>query len=173
MIAKLVRGFIDGALSTLGIVVGASAASLPIIIAAAVGGTLANGISNILSAFSAEGVKQYQEIRSIEKAMVSRELKGSELDRRTERSSIVSGSVDGLGTIVGGAIPILPYLFLSISQAIYVSVALVIATVFVIGIYLGKLSRRNMLLSALKMAVFAVVVAVAVYLIQSAIVGRP
>jgi VIT1/CCC1 family predicted Fe2+/Mn2+ transporter len=38
--------------------------------------------------------------------------------------------------------------------------------VFLIGIYLGKVSRRNILLSGLKMAGFGIAVAVAVYFIQ-------
>jgi predicted membrane protein (TIGR00267 family) len=53
--------------------------------------------------------------------------------------------------------------------AMYLASGLVIMTIFFIGIYLGRVSRRNILISALKMAVFGVVIAVAVYFIQGLI----
>jgi predicted membrane protein (TIGR00267 family) len=169
ILAKLLRGFMDGSLSTLGIVIGAYAAAGPVIIAAAVGGTLANGISNALSAFSATEAEQYSKMRSIEEAMVSKELKGSAIERRIRIDALIASAADGVATIIGGAIPVLPYLFLKSPQSMFLAAGLVIMMIFLIGIYLGKVSRRNILLSALKMAFFAVAIAVAVYLIQSVI----
>jgi predicted membrane protein (TIGR00267 family) len=170
IIGKLLRGFTDGSLATLGVVIGAYSGDRNLIIAAAVGGTLANGISNMLSAFSAEQAEQYMEMRNIEDAMVSRELKGSAIDRRIRRDTLIAGISDGLATVVGGSVPVLPYFFLPTSQAIFVALGLVISLIFFVGIYLGVVSRRNILFSALKMVIFVVVIAVAVYLIQSLIV---
>jgi len=170
MIGKFLRGFVDGSLSTLGIVIGASAASSVIIIAAAVGGTLANGISNFLSAYSAEGVQQYKELRIIEEAMVSKDMKGSEAESQVPRRTLIIGAIDGAATVVGGGIPILPYLFLPAFDAMVTAVGVVVVAISIIGVYLGKLSRRNIMLSALKMAVFCIAVAGVVYLIQSLIV---
>lgn len=170
MTGKFLRGFVDDSLSTLGIVIGASAASSAIIIAAALGGTLANGISNLLSAYSAEGVEQYKELRRIEGAMVSKDMTGSEPERQVSKKALKIGAVDGSATIIGGGIPILPYLFLPTSDAMLVAIGVVVVAVSVIGIYLGKLSRRNIILSAFKMAVLCIAVAGVVYLIQSLIV---
>lgn len=170
MIRNFLRGFVDGSLSTLGIVIGASSASSAIIIAAAIGGTLANGISNLLSAYSAEGVEQYKELRTIEKAMVSKDMKGSEPERQICGKTLNIGAVDGSATIVGGGVPILPYLFLPAFDAMPVAIGMVVVAVSVIGIYLGKISRKNTILSALKMSIFCIVVAGVVYLIQSLIV---
>jgi len=170
VIGKFVRGFVDGSLSTLGIVIGASAASSWIIVAAGVGGALANGVSNVLGALSAERIDQYRELREVERAMVSQELKGSALDGKIRKETVAAGMVDGLATMAGGAIPILPYLALDPDHAVFVSIALVIVEVFVLGLYLGKLSRENIVFSAVKMAVFAMAIAVIVYVVQSVIV---
>jgi predicted membrane protein (TIGR00267 family) len=115
-------------------------------------------------------VEQYRELRRIEEAMVSKDMKGSEPERQVSRKTITIGAVDGFATVIGGGIPILPYLFLPTSEAMLAAIGVVIAVVSVIGIYLGKLSRRNMALSALKMALFCIVVAAVVYLVQSLIV---
>lgn len=170
MTSNFLRGLLDGSLSTLGIVIGASSGSAPLIIAGAVGGTLANGVSNILSAISAERMKDYKELRKIEDAMVSKTMVGSMLDRRIARESTLRALVDGSGTIAGGALPIFPYLFVDPARALLISAGLVMATVFVVGLLLGRVSRRNILMSAIKMTVLAATVAGLVYVIQLLIV---
>lgn len=170
IIGKVFRGFIDGALSTLGIVIGASAASSSVIIAAGIGGAFANGISNVLSAFSAERVEQYNELRQIENAMVHKELKHSVVEDNIHRETLRAGIIDGLATIVGGALPIIPFFWLASESAVIVSSTVVVLAIFVIGMHLGRVSKRSMLLYGAKMAVFGLVVAVAVYFIQAQIV---
>lgn len=170
MIGNFLRGYIDGALSTLGIVVGASSAESNVIVAAAVGGTIANGIANILSASSAAKAVYHGELREVEKAMVHGDLTGTLIDKKIGRQSMFAGAADGLATVIGGAVPILPLLFLSGSQALFTSVGLVVLSVMVIGVYLGKVSRRNLIISGLKMAVYSIFVAVAVYFVQEIIV---
>lgn len=170
MIGNFLRGYIDGALSTLGVVVGASSAESTVIVAAAVGGTIANGIANILSASSAAKAVYHGELREIEKAMVHGELTGTMIDKRIGRQTMFAGMADGLATVIGGAVPILPLLFLSGNQALFTSIGLVVLSVMAIGVYLGKLSRRNLIISGLKMAVYGISVAVAVYFIQEIIV---
>jgi predicted membrane protein (TIGR00267 family) len=170
MIGNFLRGYIDGSLSTLGIVVGASSAESALIVAAAVGGTIANGIANSLSASSAAQAESHGQLREVEKAMVSKDLTGTVLDKKIGRQTMIAGMVDGLATIVGGAIPILPWLFLSGIQALFTSIGLVVLSVIVIGVYLGKVSRRNLIISGLKMAVYSISVAVAVYFVQELIV---
>lgn len=169
MIGKFCRGFIDGALSTLGIVIGAAAAAPPIIVAAAVGGTLANGFSNLLSAFAAEGVERYTDLRRTEESMVSRTMTGSEPARRVSRKTAVIGAIDGIATVIGGSIPVIPYLFMPVFEAMIVAAGAVVVAVAVIGAYLGRLSRKSVVLSSLKMAAFCVLVAAVVYLAQSLI----
>ena len=170
MISNFLRGYIDGSLSTLGIVVGASSAESPVIVAAAVGGTIANGIANMLSASSAAKAEYHGELREVEKAMIDKDLTGTVIDKKIGRQSVLAGLADGLATVVGGAIPILPLLFLSGNQALFTSIGLVVLSVIIIGIYLGKLSKRNLIISVLKMAVYSISVAVAVYFIQEIIV---
>lgn len=166
MVGSLLRGFVDGALSTLGIVIGATSAAPVIIIAAAVGGTVANGISNVLSAFSSESARQYAELREIEKALVTRDLRRSVLDRSIQLKTLKASAVDGLGTMLGGVIPIVPYVFMPVHQALPTAAGVVIGAISIVGLYLGKVSRRNLAVSALKMAISGVAVAGIVYLIQ-------
>lgn len=166
LFSKLLRGFTDGSLSTLGIVIGAYAAPSSVVVAAAVGGALANGVSNALSAFSATEAEQYSKMRGIEDAMVSKELKGSVIEDKIHRDTWLASAADGLASILGSFLPIFPYLFMKPPGATILAASLVISMIFIIGIYLGRVSKRNIILSGLKMAFFAIVIAAVVFVVQ-------
>lgn len=170
MIGRFIRGFVDGSLSTLGVVVGASSAQPSIVVAAGIGGAVANTMANFLSALSAERADQFIEMRESEKAMVHKDLKGSIIERNIHKATVRAGFLDGLGTFAGGLIPVLPYLLAPSPKSMFISIGLVIAMVFIVSIFIGKLSKENVLISASKMALFAVVIATVVYFIQLVIV---
>jgi predicted membrane protein (TIGR00267 family) len=165
MIRYIIRGLIDGSLSTLGVVIGASFASPIIIISAAFGGALANGFSNILGAFSAEYAIRYREFRELERHMMKK-LGGTRLDSRTKKDIRKSGFLDGGSTILGGIIPIIPFLLLAPAQALWVSIAAVIILMGLIGIVIGRLSKENILWAIGKMVVFTAATAGVLLLIQ-------
>lgn len=133
---------------------------------------MANGVSNGLSAFVARGAEDYSELCEVEKAMVSRDLRGSTLDQEISKNTIRAGVTDGIATILGGAIPIAPYLLAPPLPAMLMAIGLVVGITFVFGLYLGRISRKSLLLSAARMAVFALVVAVVVYLVQLILVSE-
>ncbi len=177
----IIRGFVDGLLSTLGVVIGASTAlgtgseleASRIIIAAGIGGGVANGISNILGAFMGEKVAAHKRFEKIEKAMLKKEaLRGTKVDEKTKNRVISSGIADGLATIGGSIIPVLPFILIpvllfSAFTALYIAISASILIFFVLGIYIGKISKENIILSGAKMAAFGGVTALIAHLIRS------
>ncbi|HDI12976.1 MAG: TIGR00267 family protein [Hadesarchaea archaeon] len=168
-----IRGLIDGSLSTLGIVIGASiviglsSEATRIIISAGIGGGIANGLSNILGAFAAEKTVAYKKLEKIERAMLKRgAIRNSRQYKKTERVVLSSGIADGLATIGGSMIPVLPFFILPAILALEWSVAITLALFFAIGAYIGKISRENLLLSGFKMVVFAGLTAGAAVLVK-------
>ena len=177
----LIRGFVDGVLSTLGVVIGAStvigasAEAGQVIIAAGVGGGMANGLSNILGAFMAEKVMVGERLKEMEKAMLKEEaLRGTKLDEKFSTRT-VSGSVsDGLATIAGSLIPVFPFvliplLMVSEMTALLGSVVVSLVLFGFLGGYVGKVTKENIILSALKMMSFAAITAVIATLIRTII----
>lgn len=165
MIRYFIRGLIDGSLSTLGIVIGASIASPIVIISAAVGGAVANGFSNILGAFSAEYAIRYRSFRELERHML-KDLEGTQLDEKTKKDIQKSGFVDGGSTMLGGVVPILPFLFLAPAQALLVSIAAVVILMLMLGIVIGRISKENLVWSAAKMVIFTAATAAVLLVIQ-------
>jgi predicted membrane protein (TIGR00267 family) len=170
------RGLIDGSLSTLGVVIGAQSADVGIIIAAGIGGGVANGLSNILGAFTAEKTETEMKIMKIQKAMVvGPELRKTEFYRDLQKATILSGIFDGVATIVGSVIPIVPFvvsLFVEIEKtvALISSIVLTMLLLFLIGGYLGKVSRTNVIISGIKMAIAGLVTAFVCTLIEHSLI---
>ncbi len=176
----LLRGFIDGVLSSLGVVIGASTAIgfaaanqvAAVIIAAGIGGGIANGFSNILGAFVGEKLVKEKRLRKIEKAMLKKDaLQGTEIDKRMQKNVIYSGLYDGLATIVGSLIPVFPFIIgrffvIKSSTLLYISAAISLILFFILGVYVGKISKENLILSGLKLVAFGVVTLIVTLLIK-------
>ncbi len=161
----LFRGLIDGSLSTLGVIIGAQSAGVGVILAAGIGGGVANGLSNILGAFTAEKSATEKKLAEIRKAMVFYpQFKKTELYRNHMRSTIISGIMDGVATIAGSMVPLIPFilsLILKIGKttALAISIALTLTLLFVIGSYIGRISKENLVIAGVKMAVAGIATA--------------
>ncbi|WP_459202358.1 TIGR00267 family protein [Methanococcus sp. CF] len=157
----VVRGLIDGSLSTLGVVIGASGGETSIIIAAGIGGGIANGISNILGALTAERAIIEEEREKKEKSLLigNGNLKGTHEYQYKINKTMYSGTYDGLSTCIGAVIPVIPFFIFDTMFALIMAIALTLLILLGLGIFIGKLSRDNLLLAGLKMVLGGIIVA--------------
>ena len=165
-IRYIVRGLIDGSLSTLGVVLGAAISGDPlIVVSAGLGGGIANGLSNILGALSAERAGVMIKLKKSEDHMVGHNvnLKETEIYKKERKIVMRSGLYDGISTTMGAILPVAPFYLFDFTSAIYASVILTLALLFIIGIYIGKLSRENLVFAGAKMAAFGLATAAVAY----------
>jgi predicted membrane protein (TIGR00267 family) len=164
----IVRGLIDGSLSTLGIVLGASIGGDPkVIMAAGLGGGIANSISNLLGALTGEKAGVMIKLAKYEKAMVGCDvnLKDTKVYEKEKKRIWKAGIFDAIATFFGSVLPVMPFLFvpfglINLPAAILSSIVLTVSLLFALGIYLGKLSKENILWAGTKMAIFGIITAV-------------
>lgn len=161
------RGLIDGSLSVLGVVLGAAiGGDVRIIIAAGVGGAIANSLSNVFGALTAERAAILVDLVETEEDLVGSDvrLKDTKIYDKLKKKIYVGGFLDGVFTLIGSIVPIVPFVFapatITLQNAIYLSIAVTLALLFILGIYLGKVSRENMIILGTKMALFGLVTAV-------------
>lgn len=180
----LIRGFIDGVLSSLGVVIGASTAigatvgsnntaASAIIIAAGIGGGVANGLSNILGASVGEKLVKELELSEIEKAMLKSggELRGTAVDQKLNEKLWSSAIYDGVATFIGSIIPVLPFivgsLFLITDMiSLYASITISLLLFFILGVYIGRIAKEHIIISGLKLVAFGVVTVIITTLIR-------
>ncbi|MFX0062995.1 MAG: VIT1/CCC1 transporter family protein [Candidatus Hermodarchaeota archaeon] len=163
-----VIGAFDGVLTILGMVVGAyfghmqtghlETLDIPLLVTAGVAAAFALGISSGWGAFEAEIAENIVEFKEIEHMMV-RELNGTIREHAKRFATIVSSLVHGIAPIPAGIIPLVPLVFLEGINALYMSVILSMMVLFLIGIFLGYVSKRNLLYCGFRMILAGIVTA--------------
>ena len=146
----------DGILTIMGVVIGAHFSGLSdpdIVITAGIGGSIAMGISGMSGAYLAERAERRRDLKKLESAMLI-DLKKSQFARASEFATIVVALVDGISPALGAVILILPYFFvprIDIEEAFLASLGLGLACLFVLGLFLARISQERMIVSCMRM----------------------
>ena len=167
----VMNGF-DGAMTVFGIVLGSWIAGVSrseIIVLAGLGACLAMGLSGFFGALMAE------------KAERERHLKEMEVDTNNHVDPIHYDAarfvtfyvafIDGLSPALTAVISLTPFFLVSaelmvIGNAYVISLALSLATLFLLGIYLGKVAKENGWLYGVAMLTVGAFAALMIFLIQ-------
>ncbi len=148
----------DGAMTSLGIVVGSAVANVPdirFIIGAILGGTIAMGLSGSLGTYMTERAERLRDVKDLENAMLTN-LENSLHAKASRVVSVVAALIDGLAPVLTAAVATIPLVVCAIFsttilQAVVASVAVSLVSMFLLGAYLGHIGKDRMLLSGLKM----------------------
>jgi len=157
----------DGATTVLGVVVGAYAAGITNeswVILSGLGVTLAMGLSGFVGSYMAEEAERVKKLNSLEKSMLI-ELKNSVIGKASRFASLWAAIIGGGSPALTGAVCLTRFFLVtqglfSISFAVQISVALALSIMFLLGVILGRISRRNMLLHGVKMLLVGLVITV-------------
>ena len=85
---------------------------------------------------------------------------------------VVVGSVIGLASLVGGVLPIIPFLFpIAAAASVKVSVALALGSLFIMGAARTFFTKKNWLVSGIEMAAIGALAAVAAFAIGKLLIG--
>ncbi|MCP8305315.1 MAG: hypothetical protein H3Z50_07635 [archaeon] len=159
----LLNGF-DGALATLGVIIGAYIAGgidAKIILSAGFGASLAMGISGAWGAFVAERAERIRCLKELEQAMFT-ELKNSIIEKASKVATLWVALIDALSPILTAFITLSPFLLsvyglMPLDSAFIVAIILNMATLFSLGLFLGRISRSNMILQGALMVLTGVI----------------
>ena len=157
-----VIGAFDGALTILGIIVGATASGIResekvIVLTASVSAAIALAVSSAVGAFEAERVEKKLDIHSLERAMLTRlseEHKGA-----FRFAAYTSAFVHGVAPLIAALPPVVPFLLLPIQDATIVGFVLTLVFLFVMGAYLGTLVRERLVFTGLRFVAAGIVTA--------------
>ena len=148
----------DGATTVLGIVIGAYAAEITNelwVIWSGLGVSLAMGLSGFVGAYMTEEAEREKKLKALEKSMLT-ELKDSVIGKASRFASLWAGIVDGVSPALTALVCLTPFFLsshglFSINFAIQLSVAMTLSIMFLLGVFLGKISNRNRLFHGAKM----------------------
>ncbi len=147
-----VIGFFDGVLTILGMIMGAhlsGQATPQLIISAGIATGLALGISSGWGAYEAEKIEQTIMMREKQKAMLVE--KSSAVSKAHVFATYISSLVHAFAPIPAAFIPLIPYFFMEVEEALIPAVVMGLSSLFVVGAFMGKISKRNILIAGLRM----------------------
>jgi len=164
-----VIGAFDGALTILGIIVGAAASGVgesekAIILTASISAAIALAVSSAVGAFEAERVEKKLDIRSLERAMLTRlseEHKGA-----FRFAAYTSALVHGVAPLIAALPPVIPFLLLPMNEAAIVALIVTLAFLFVMGAYLGALVRERAVYTGLRFIAAGLLTALVLWLFR-------
>lgn len=156
----------DGALTMLGVVIGAfiAGALQPImIITATLSGSIAMGISGISGAYMTEKAERTKELKELERAMLTDMT--NRLHHKSNQFAIVFAAlVDGLSPAFAAIIVASPFFFalngyIQAETAFYACIVLTLVVLTFLGLYLAKISDESMVKYGLQMLAVGMVTA--------------
>lgn len=141
----------------LGIVIGAHVAGNidpRIVVGAGLGGIVAMGVSGFTGAFLSERAERQRKLKDIERHLFTN-LENSVLESASNFAAIWVALVDGAAPAITAFISLSPFILalqgvISVPLAVISAVALSILSLFVLGAYLGKVSKENIFLYGLQ-----------------------
>lgn len=154
-----VIGAFDGALTILGVIIGAYVAEAAIhpelakelIISAGLAGGIALAVSSAVGAYEAERVEHILMHHELEKAMLT-SVEGTHTDAMHVSIS-VSALVHGIAPMIAAFVPLVPFFFLPLDEAVVLGIVLTIGFLFILGAYLGSLIREMIVYTGLRFVI--------------------
>lgn len=131
-----------------------------------IGMYVADGWSKALAEQMATEASQNHEL--FLKEMAYRELKvfPDDMDK-----PVRNGVIMGVSYIVGGSVPLLPYLFLPFASAIWLSIIATLLSLFLLGAFVTRYSKRSWLRSGIEMLSLAGIAALVGFFVGQIIEG--
>jgi len=167
----VMNGF-DGAMTVFGIVLGSWIAKVSkpeIIVLAGLGASLAMGLSGFFGAYMAERAERERHLKEMEEAT------NDKVDAiHYEAARFITfyvALIDGLSPALTAIISLIPFFLvlaglMPIWNAYVISLALSLATLFLLGIYLGRVAKENGWFYGVAMLTVGAFTALIIFLIQ-------
>lgn len=168
----IVNGF-DGALTMLGLIMGfyvSEDVNLPVVVNACLGAAIALGMSGLTSAYISEAAEKKKELRELEDAMV-KDLANSAYGQAARLLPFVIALINGLAPLIISLFIILPLwatslVLFSPFSPLETALLLALVCIFLLGIFLGRISNTFWLWAGLRTLLVAAATAGFIYVLS-------
>lgn len=167
-----VNNSFDGVLTMMGVIMGSLVVGVEdpkVVIVTGVSTATAIGISGGWGAYLSESAEREHAIEELQGVTLT-DLRDSKIGKASRLGVKIVAAVDGLAPFASALLVVIPFFLVpllpEIAYAYYSSIALALLALFGLGIFLGKLSQRNMFLSGMKTVVAGIICIGITYLLE-------
>ena len=163
----------DGAMTSLGVVIGTYITGIAdprAVVGVIIVGGIAMAVSGFTGTYMTESAERDKALNELEDAMLV-DLGDTVHGQASRFVSVFAAIVDGSAPFLASIPSVLPFVMallglLPIQVAFLVSIGACLTALFLLGAYLGRISRRNIIYSGIKMVVAGVAVALLALLLN-------
>ena len=152
----------DGVLTLTGVLMGNLTAGVEdpgIVITTGLSTSIAIGISGLWGSYLTESAERKHALEELGQSTLT-DLKESSIGRASRFAAVVVSLVDGFSPFLAAIVVMIPFflntLFPSIKWVYYASLGTALLLLFGLGVFLGKISKENIIISGLKTVVAGV-----------------
>ncbi len=153
----------DGVLTTIGVLMGNLAAGIvdpQIVVTTGLSTSVAMGVSGLWGAYLTESAERERKVNELSRYTLV-DLSESRIGRASRVAVVVVAVVDGLSPALAALIVLIPFfvapLFTAIQWTYYSSLGAALVALFGLGLFLGYVSRKNVLPFGIKTIVAGIV----------------
>ena len=165
------NGF-DGILTILGVIIGMHMSNLhnpSLIILTSLSTSVAVGISGFSGTYMTEKAERIKKIKKLERAMLTK-LKKTIVEEAAKFAYFYAAFVAGISPLIFSTAILTPFLLTSFNfsdyfTSFYVSLGIAFTLLFLLGVYLGKISEENIIIWGLKMFLIGLITSFLISLI--------
>ena len=149
----------DGVLTIMGVLMGnmgAKVTSPHIVLTTGLSTCIAMGISGLWGSYLTESAERKRDLDELGSQTLT-DLKKSKLGRASRYAVVVIAIIDGLSPFLAALLVLIPFFLVralpSIQWAYLASLGVALLALFGLGVFLGNISRENLILSGIKTVV--------------------
>jgi predicted membrane protein (TIGR00267 family) len=146
----------DGVLTIIGVLMGNLLAQVKeprVVVVTGLSTSLAMGISGLWGSYLTESAERRHEIDELESYTLT-DLQETKIGKASRLAAVMVALIDGLSPFVASTLVLVPFflarLFPVVTWAYYAAIGMALLTLFGLGLFLGRISKENLLLSGLK-----------------------
>lgn len=153
----------DGVLTIIGVLMGSMTAGVTdtrVVITTGLSTSIALGISGLWGSFLTESAERKHDLDELGKSTLT-SLKKSRIGRASRFAAVVVALVNGISPLAASLLVLTPFFFSSmfpnIQMIYYTALGGALLTLFALGIFLGSISKDNLLISGIKTLIAGIV----------------
>jgi len=153
----------DGVLTIIGVLMGNMTAGVDepkIVVSTGLATCIAMGVSGLWGAYLTEAAERKRDLGELSRYTLT-DLDDTRIGRASRAAVVTVALVDGLSPFLAALIALTPFfvvgIFSTIIWAYYASLGMALLILFGLGLFLGRISRENLILYGLKTVVAGVI----------------
>jgi predicted membrane protein (TIGR00267 family) len=149
----------DGVLTIIGVLMGNLTASVQeprVVVSTGLATCVAMGVSGLWGAYLTEAAERKRDLDELSRYTLT-DLNDTRIGQASRIAVVTVALIDGLAPFLAALVVLIPFfaagLFPSITWVYYTSLGVALATLFSLGLFLGHISRGNLILYGLRTVV--------------------